>query len=84
MSTYEKLTSLFLSSIYLVFSSLEMQRNFKCRTDYKFLLCLKSNVSQTFESSSCKKLFAKCVFVGKACFDKGFLFHVIIGRHSFL
>ena len=29
-----------------------------------FLLCLKRNVSQTLKSSSCKKVFTKCVYHG--------------------
>ena len=48
-----------------------------------FLLCLKRNVSQTLTSSSCKKIFPKCVYQLAICFNECFLFCVITGRHSF-
>ena len=48
-----------------------------------FLLCLKRNVWQTLKSSSCKKVFPKCVYHGYNLL-RCFLFLVITGRHSFL
>ena len=52
---------------------------------YKFLsFYLKRSVSQTFKSSSCKKIFAKCVIIDTTCLDKYFLLHVITGNSIFL
>ena len=48
-----------------------------------FYFCLKRNDSQTFKRSRCKKKFLRCVCYWHS-FDKGFLFHVITGRHTFL
>ena len=61
MSTYGNLSLLLMYGIYLVFSSLEIQRRLiQTKLYYHFLLlCLKRNVSQTFKSSNCNKLFAK-------------------------
>ena len=50
-----------------------------------FLIYLKINVSQTFESSTCKQNFLPSVYViGTACFDECFWFYAVIGRHYFL
>ena len=48
----------------MVFPSLEMQRNADQCILLTFILCLKRNVSQTLKSSSCKKVFPKCVYHG--------------------
>ena len=49
------------------------------------LLCLKRNFSQTFKSSSCKKVFPKCAYhIDTICFNECFLFHVMIERRYFL
>ena len=62
-STCGKLNLLPINSIFLICPSPEMQRRL---TDEKllqtFLLCQKRNVSQTFKSSSYKKVFLKCVY----------------------
>ena len=40
-----------------------MQRRLiETKVYYKLFLCLKRNVSQTFKSSSCKKVFPKCAY----------------------
>ena len=50
-----------------------------------FLLWLKRNASQTLKSSSCKKVFRKCVYImDTTCFDECFYFRVIAERHYFL
>ena len=63
ISAYRKLNLPLISSIYLVFLNLEMQK--KTRTDPSipraFLLCLKRNDPQTFKSGSCKNPFLQCV-----------------------
>ena len=64
MSAYVELDLLLISFIYLVFSSLEMQRKLienKVSILQLFLICLKRNESQIFKSSSCKKFFPQCV-----------------------
>ena len=62
MCTYGKLNLLITDYINLVFYSLEMhKRLIQANSHYIFLPCLKTNVSQTFESNRCKKLFSKCV-----------------------
>ena len=61
-SSCGKLNFLPISSIFLVFSSLEMQRRLiQTKVYYKLFYCLKRNVSQTFKSSSCKEVFLRCV-----------------------
>ena len=59
MSTKVKLNLLLINSIYWVISSKE--NSYRPNYTTSFLLCLKWNASQTFESSSCEKLFPKCL-----------------------
>ena len=61
ISTNEKLNLLLINSICLVFSPLEMQRKLMQTTlFYKFfLLCLKRNISQTYESKQLQKVFCQ-------------------------
>ena len=49
-----------------------------------FLFCLKRNVSQTFKSSSCKKVFPNAYIIDKTCFNEFFLVYLTTGRHYFL
>ena len=48
-----------------------------------FLLCLKRNVSQTFQSSTCKKVLPKCVYHSTTSIDEYFPFHVVTGNIIF-
>ena len=59
ISAYKKLNEIPINSIYLVFSSLEMQRRFiQTNVYYKIISCLKRKNSQTFKSSSSKNFFS--------------------------
>ena len=49
-----------------------------------FLPCQKQNVVQTFKSSSCKKVFLKCVYNWYNFLRWIFFFHMIAGSHYFL
>ena len=64
ISTYEKLNLLPINSFFLVFPSWEMQRRLMERKVYYklFLFSYRRSVSRTFKSSSCKKVFLKCVY----------------------
>ena len=46
----------------LLFSRNVKKAHIDQNTLQTFLLCLKRNVSQTFKSSSCKKVFFKCIY----------------------
>ena len=46
----------------MVFSSREMQKRLMQNKAYDKFFCLKRSVSQTFESSSCKKVYPKFVY----------------------
>ena len=54
------------------------------RLYYQFFpLCLKGNVSQTFESSGCKNIFPSVYVIGKVCFGECFSSDVIKWGHYF-
>ena len=77
LSKYRKINSLLINSIYLIISSLEVQK--KTHTDQSipqvFLLCLKRNDSQPFKTiPTTKNLFSSGYVIGTTCFDKMFLF----------
>ena len=66
MSTYGKLKLLLISSIYLVFSPVEIQRT--------LVQTIKLYRSQTSKVATGKNFFLSVYVIGKACFDESFLF----------
>ena len=87
LSACEKTSLILIISIHLLLSSLEMQRRvmqtYRPSITQVILLFLKRNDSQTFKSSSCKKIFSSLYVIVTICLDKCFLFHVITGRRCF-
>ena len=48
-----------------------------------FFLCIKRNDSQTFKSSSRKKLFVRVHVIDTTCYNECFLFYLITESHCF-
>ena len=85
ISTDGKLNVLSINSIFLFFSSRQMQRRLmQTKASYKLsLFSLKRNVSQTFKSGSCKIYFPSVLIIDTTCFDEYFSFHVITANSIF-
>ena len=81
MSTYEKLNSFLINIIYLVFSSLEMQRRLiLTKLYYKFF---KETSHKPSKVAATENFFPDAYVISTACFDRWLLFHFIIRKHDF-
>ena len=85
ISTYGKLNLLSINRIFLVFPSREMQRKLmQTKVYYKLSLSsLKRSILQTFNSSSCKKVFPSVLIIDTTCFDECFSFRLITANSIF-
>ena len=75
-----------INSIYLVFSSLEMQRRLiqTNKVSYKRFYSVRKETShKPLKVAAPKKSFSSVYIIDTTCFKECFLFHVITGRHYF-
>ena len=83
--TDRKLNLSFATSIYVPFSSLEMQKWLEqtkiCHVFSYFVR--KETTHKPFQVPAAKTLFSSVHVIGTTCFDECFLFYVITGRHYF-
>ena len=86
LSIYGKLNFLPINSIYLVFSSLEMQRRvIQIKThDKLFYSVWKESSHKPLKVAAAKNYFPGVYIIDITCFNKCFLFHVITWRQYFL
>ena len=86
MSTSEKLNFLSINSIYLISSSLEMQRRLIQTIVYcKFFYSVwKETANKLSEKATAKAPFSTVYIIDTTCFDECCLFHMITGRYYFL
>ena len=67
----------------LLFSIKVKEDSHRPKYTSSFLICPNLNDSQTFKSSSCKKIFFSVYVVHATCFDVCFSFYVITGSRYF-
>ena len=73
------------NNIYLVFSSLKIQRRLvQIKVLYKLFTLPKKKQITKLLLATAKNIFYSLYVIGKTSFDKCFLFHVRTGRYSFL
>ena len=89
LSKYRKINLILINSIYLVFSSLEVQiiLKYSCIPKYTtsfFTPSEKKAFTNLQSIATTKNIFSSVYVIGTTCFDKLFLFHVTTGRQCFL
>ena len=89
LSKYRKINLILINSIYLVFSSLEVQIILKYPYIPKYTTSFftpseKKAFTNLQSIATTKNIFSSVYVIGTTCFDKLFLFHVTTGRQCFL
>ena len=84
---HKKTKFAFISSIYLVFLPLEMQKRLKqtqvYHTFFFFYFIWKETTLKPLNVPAAKALFSNEYVIGTTCFDESFLLYVITGGHYF-